>query len=71
MARKRNKEELTEKMHSEFSVSPDQDRKHIVWTVLDLIRDGVMKKSEAMEAYGVSESEIEKFEEEFNEMKDE
>ena len=51
-------DELTAKMHSEFQVSEETDRKHITCSALDAIADGDMTRSEAMEEYGVSESDI-------------
>lgn len=70
---KRNKlpEELTAKMHSEFQVSEETDRKHITWSALDAIADGDMTRSEAMEEYGVTEEDFIKHEPEWEELTDE
>lgn len=70
---KQNKlpEELTAKMHSEFQVSDESDRKHITWSALDAIADGDMTKSEAMEEYGVTESDFMKYTAEWEELSDE
>lgn len=71
MARKSKfPEELTELMHSELSVSDDQDQKHATWTALDAIADGAMSKTEAMEEYGVTEKDIEKYQPEWDDLND-
>lgn len=56
--RRKNKEELTAKMHSEFEVSEDQDRKHVAMTALEVIESGLMTEGEAIKAYGLDKLDL-------------
>lgn len=61
-------DELTAKMHSEFQVSDESDRKHITWSALDAIADGDMTRSEAMDEYGVTEADLVRYKSEWDEL---
>jgi len=65
MAKRKNKEELTTKMHSEFTVTDEMDRKHITWSVLDMIDQKVLTKAEAMEIYGITQKDLDNYQDEW------
>lgn len=56
--RRKSKEELTTEMHSEFSVSEETDRKHIIITAQGVVDDGLMTKTEALKAYGLNKEDL-------------
>lgn len=62
------KDELTETMHIEFSVSEETDQKHATWTALETIADGTFSKKAALEAYGVTVEDIVKYKKEWEEL---
>lgn len=64
------KDELTEAMHSEFTVDEDTDQKHATWTALDVIDSGAMTKAEAMEEYGITEEDLIKYRPGWNRLND-
>ena len=51
-------DEFTTEMHSDFKVSQDTDRQHVIWTAIDVIQNGLMSKREAAQAYGISEDDL-------------
>lgn len=61
--RKTMKEELTAKMHSEFSINSAMEREHAVLFAKLSIQSGDMSKEEALKWYKVSESEYNSFDE--------
>ena len=60
------KEELTTKMHSEFTVSAETETKHNVFSVLSVVeysnKDGLKKYADF---YGVTLSDVDKYKDEF------
>lgn len=56
---------LPPEMHSEFEVDDDIDQKHATWTALDVISSGAMDEAEAMEDYGVSKADLDKYKSEW------
>jgi hypothetical protein len=68
MAKSKDREELTALMHSEFKVSDEADQKHATWTALDVIKDGSLTKSEAMEEYGITDQDIARYIKEWEEL---
>jgi len=62
----KGRDELTTEMHSEFEVDDDIDQKHATWTaLLDVISSGAMDEAEAMEDYGVSNADLDKYKSEW------
>jgi len=57
------KEELTAKMHSEFSISSAMEREHAVLFAKLSIQSGDMTKEEALKWYRISENEFNSFDE--------
>jgi hypothetical protein len=68
--RKRNKEELTTKMHSEFTVSEETDRKHVVFTALHVIDQKLMTIPQAITAYGLTPEDLDKHRDEWDDLKE-
>lgn len=52
-------------MHSEFTVTDEMDRKHITWSVLDMIDQKVLTKAEAMEIYGITQKDLDNYQDEW------
>lgn len=55
------KDELTAKMHSEFTVDPETEISHIVGTIVDELNDGPFSLEELLEDYGVTMEQYEKY----------
>jgi hypothetical protein len=68
MSSKKNtyKEELTEKMHSEFSVTKSTDIKHIVFSAIACMRDLDYSIEKVCKIYSITEQDINKHKKEFN-----
>jgi hypothetical protein len=66
MSKKLKQDELTTKMHSEFSVSEETEKKHVVFTALKVIDSKVMTKSKAMAVYAITQADVKKYQEEWN-----
>lgn len=58
-------DELTEEMHGELSISPEDELKFRVFTVLEAIEAGIFERSEAIEVYNVTEEQIQQHEAEY------
>lgn len=61
------KEELTDKMHSEFSLSEETDRRHTCFAVLDMISRGSSIK-DSMVSTDVTMTDLHKHLSEFNKL---
>lgn len=59
------KEELTEKMHSEFTIDAESDLKHVCFAALGCISDG-MKAETAIEIYEIEMKDLKKNLDEYN-----
>ncbi|RWX00929.1 hypothetical protein [Flavobacterium cerinum] len=55
------KEELTTKMHSEFTVSNDTDKKHRAFSAITSMRSLDYSIDQVAELYNVSKNDIEKY----------
>lgn len=51
-------DELTEAMHSEFTVDAETDRQHRLATARSTVSLGMFTAAEAAEAYGFTEEEV-------------
>jgi hypothetical protein len=69
MEKNNYKEELTEKMHSEFTVDEETEIKHRAWVVLGCVQDGA-DLAEMMKLYQVTQDDIDKNIDEFNSLQD-
>ena len=65
------KEELTTKMHSEFSIEEETDVKHRCFCALKCIKDYFYSIEKASILYDVSPEDIEKFKSEFEQLSSE
>jgi hypothetical protein len=65
MKSKKNSDELTKKMHGEFTVSNDVDLKHAAWSALSAIKNGFITQAQAMTNYGVSTKDLEAYRDEW------
>jgi hypothetical protein len=63
---RRNTDELTTKMHSEFTVPDKTDRKHIVYTALHMIDKKLMTVAQAIATYGITQADVDKHQEEWD-----
>ena len=63
------KDELTEAMHSELSISPENELKHRVFTALRAVDIG-FSREQVIEIYNVSKEDIEKYEPMYNAIND-
>ena len=61
-------DEFTEAMHGELSISKATDIKHRVFTALNTIYSGTFTRAEAIEAYGVTDKQIQKHEVEYRKL---
>ena len=55
------KEELTDKMHSEFTIDSETEISHRVCTVCKVVLDGHFDLKEALELYDVTKAEYDKY----------
>lgn len=53
------REELTTKMHSEFSVSASTDTKHKVWCIIERAKAENKEASELFDTYGINKADFE------------
>lgn len=61
------KEELTEKMHSEFTIDAESELKEKHFAALDTINDG-MSVEDAIQVFGVTKEGLTKYLKEYNEL---
>lgn len=61
------KEELTEKMHSEFKIDAESELKEKYFAALDTINDG-MSVEDAIQVFGVTKEGLTKYLKEYNEL---
>ncbi|MDQ6482249.1 hypothetical protein [Dyadobacter sp. LHD-138] len=60
------KEELTTKMHAEFTVSEETDRKLRALSLLQMERDGLNLTDERLEDEGISREQLEEYRKEYS-----
>lgn len=51
-------DELTEAMHGELSIIPEDELKFRVFTVLKVLDCGIFERAEALEVYNITEEQI-------------
>lgn len=59
------KDELTEAMHGELSISPEDELKFRVFTVLEVLECGIFERDEALKVYNITEEQILQYEAEY------
>jgi len=58
-------DELTEEMHGELNISPEDELKFRVFTVLEVLDCGIFERGEALEVYNITEEQIQQHEAEY------
>ncbi|MDB0602352.1 MAG: hypothetical protein V3V28_09320 [Polaribacter sp.] len=54
-------EELTDKMHSEFTIDSETEISHKVHAACSVVKDGVFELNEALEVYDITKAQYDKY----------